>query len=40
MKMVFQAFLTAASMTIATGCTAAVLLAPMFEAPTFLQLGN
>lgn len=40
MKMVFQAFLTAASLTITMGCTAAVLMAPMFDAPAFLQLGN
>lgn len=40
MKMVFQAFLTATSLTITMGCTAAVLMAPMFDAPAFLQLGN
>ena len=40
MKMVFQAFLTAASLTITMGFTAAVRVAPMFDAPAFLKLGN
>jgi hypothetical protein len=40
MKMIFQAFLTAASLTISMGCTAAVLLAPMFDAQAIFQLGD